>query len=659
MFTNQEGVTVYPDALAPGTEVGSWRVVERLGVGGYGAAYRVEDMARPGDFCVLKLALRAGDERAEREVVLMMTRAVHPNVVRFHGCARWPHPKDGLLGIVMDWVPGSPLHLWAETVGSTFRELAKVGGKVALAMGALHERGVFHRDLKPEHIIIRESDGEPVLLDFGAAWYEGAIPLTSGTLPPGTMQMRSPEAVLFLWRNHKDRGAHYPFQRTDDLYALGICLYRAVTGHYPFPEAMPDLAQYAIVHHRPPAPRDFNRRVPRALSDLIMRLLAKKPEERYQSGGELNEALVAAVAFGDPKQWDAAIFDWEEVAPEKEGDKPQRRIRRPAWPTRPVTPPPPKLVIPPPLPPFHPPRRGRRGRARGQSAPELEQAGRVTPEPARTAARRRMGFVLGGLLGLGGVLLLAEGLAPRARVEPPPPEVLSASHPTRQPISGQEVAPPWSPLEIERAATPTPVEDTPAAAAPLAVSPKDDAPVKKQKTSISQKDNTKSGKTAVYGACAGLVGVAFQACVSAQQAIPVSPRPPPQECPAEAVKAMTDTLGIPIGRKLRNLELAEIGAQKRLPVREGLVSVTAGPPYGGEAHKSLPKGTVLTGQFYFGEGRVYGRFTEARLPSGDTFKVCMQVFEGDKLGVEMEPGSTADHVLLWSRLEVEAVRRFD
>ena len=74
-----------PDALPPGTRVGRWRVVDRLGVGGQGAVYRVEDLDHPGDFHALKLALYVRDARAEREVVLMMTRAAHPLVVRLHG----------------------------------------------------------------------------------------------------------------------------------------------------------------------------------------------------------------------------------------------------------------------------------------------------------------------------------------------------------------------------------------------------------------------------------------------------------------------------------------------------------------------------------------------------------------------------------------------
>ncbi|ATB27695.1 protein kinase domain-containing protein [Melittangium boletus] len=149
----------------------------------------------------------------------------------------------------------------------------------------MHARGVLHRDLKPEHIVVRASDGQPVLLDFGAGWYEGAAPLTTGALPPATLYLLSPEAVRFLWSSAERPGTHYVFQPTDDLYALGVCLYRATTGHYPFSEWLPaDVLQSAIVHVRPLEPARVNPRVPRALSDVIVRLLAKEPRERYRSG---------------------------------------------------------------------------------------------------------------------------------------------------------------------------------------------------------------------------------------------------------------------------------------------------------------------------------------------------------------------------------------
>jgi serine/threonine protein kinase len=329
--------------LEPGTQVGRWRVVKRLGVGGQGAVYLVEDVNRPGDFFALKLALYARDGRAEREVALMMSRAVHPHVVGFHGCVRWPHPREGYLGFVMDWVPGLALDVWAETEGTTFRQLAVAGAAVARTLGELHARGVLHRDLKPEHILIRESDGQPVLLDFGVGWYEGAAPLTTGPLPPATLHQLTPEAVRFLWKSPERPGARYAFQPTDDLYALGICLYRATTGHQPFSEWLPaDLLQMAIIEARPAAPALVNPRVPRTLSDVIVRLLAKDPSERYPSGAELHAALSAAAA-GEEAAWDANIFEWGEVSPTQEGGIPERHLLRPprpkpSWSARPSAP---------------------------------------------------------------------------------------------------------------------------------------------------------------------------------------------------------------------------------------------------------------------------------------------------------------------------------
>ncbi|OJH36475.1 serine/threonine protein kinase [Cystobacter ferrugineus] len=343
MTTSPGAVRQYPEALAPGTRVGRWRVVERLGVGGQGAVYRVEDMDHPGNFYALKLALYARDGRAEREVELMMNRAAHPHVVGFHGCARWPHPREGCLGFVMDWVPGLALDVWAEKEGTTFRQLTTVGAMVARALGELHERGVLHRDLKPEHILVRESDGQPVLIDFGVGWYEGAAPLTTGPLPPATLHQLTPEAVRFLWKSPGHPGARYAFQPGDDLYALGVCLYRAATGYQPFSEGLPaDLLQMAIIEARPMAPALVNPRVPRALSDVIARLLSKAPSERYPSGAALHEALVAAARSEEPA-WDASIFDWEEVPPAQEGGRPERRLVRPPRPK-------PSWSAPPPVP---------------------------------------------------------------------------------------------------------------------------------------------------------------------------------------------------------------------------------------------------------------------------------------------------------------------
>src|SRR5690242_5816731 len=146
-----------------------------------------------------------------------MEKAVHPNVVRFHGCGRWPDPLEGHTYHVMDRVPGLPLDTWAETLNPSFLAFAEVGAKLAGALGELHGRGVFHRDVKPDNILIRETDGAPVLVDFGVGDYMGAAPLTSTPLPPGTPHLRSPEAMRFWLERGPRSGESYEAGSADDL----------------------------------------------------------------------------------------------------------------------------------------------------------------------------------------------------------------------------------------------------------------------------------------------------------------------------------------------------------------------------------------------------------------------------------------------------------
>jgi serine/threonine-protein kinase len=499
MVRHAENFQVYPEALGPGTEVGPWRVVERLGVGGCGAVYRVEDMARPGEFYALKLALRPGDERAEREVALLMIKAVHRNVVRFHACGRWPHPQTGYLYFVMDWVDGRPLDTWAEEVNPSFRELAQAAGKVALALDALHGAGVLHRDLKPAHILIRKSDGEPVIIDFGIGDYAGAATLTEQTVPPGTLLLRSPESVRFHRENHGRPGARYAYQPTDDLYALGICLYRAVTGHFPFPPHLPpDMLYIYIEGQWPPAPADFNRRTPQALSDIIMRLLAKRPDERYPTGAELHAALLAAASFGRPAAWDAPLFAWQEIqgTQSEPGDAPSRRILRPDWPTWSATPPAPRQVIVPVL-----------SFLRRQAGREPAAATQPPPAAALPPGKRRLrvptvpgAVMVACLLGLAAWKLRTSGPWP-----PSGARQLTAPHADVATLPAprvREVAPVGALPEAVPVTAPPAVEATAVAAAPPAALSKEDSTVMKQPKPRAS-SLKKVGRTAmgVAGAC--------------------------------------------------------------------------------------------------------------------------------------------------------------
>lgn len=616
-----------PEALPMGTEVGHWSVVAPLGAGGYGATYEVEDIHHPGVMLALKLALRSGDARAEREVVLLMDKAVHPNVVRIHGHGRWPDPVEGHTYHVMDLVRGLPMDVWAETRNPAFLRLAEVGAKMARALGELHARGVLHRDVKPENILIREPDEEPVLVDFGIGVYEGAAPLTPAPLPPGTPHLRSPEAMRFWLERNKHSGAPYEVGAADDLYALGVSLYRAATGHYPFkPEVLGNFLVVAIASQRAPVPRSVNRRMPRALSDVLLRMLAKDPKERYRDGAEVHDALMAAAAFGRRARWETSLFEWEEIPAAREGEAPGRHIRRPALPTRLETPPAPAVRL-----------------AEGDS-PSRRRRGRTGAAAARESPRRSRdwpGKLLGVALGLGLAVAAVYGFRARLEVKPIRPV-------------GHEMARAPESSQTGSAAAPLLSESTPAAVASRATSSEEETSVKTKQ----QKSPTPKSKKTLRGLCAGAVAATQLACAGAQ----IAKGPGPETCPAGAMEAMTQTLGNlfsrasnPFHEEGPGVRLETEGDPRWLSVSEGDISVLMSDYWG-----ELPANTVLTGKMYFAQGRAFVRLTRAWTPQGTVFPICAELWEPTERGLELRPGSTRGEVQAFStNVIARPVRRFD
>ena len=630
-----ETLMVHPDALPPETLISGWRVLGKSGRGGFGAVYRVEDAARPGEVYALKMALRLGDPRAERETTLLLTKAIHPNIVRMHGHGRWPHPKEGYHYIVMDYVEGPNFIEWVESTNPTFHQMGAVLDKLALALGFLNENEAWHRDVKPENILVRSRDGEPILLDLSVADYEGADTLTDQPLPPGTPHFRSPEALRFNRQNWGRHGAHYEYRATDELYALGVTAYRALTGHWPFPLELPrELLEDAILWRVPPSPDTVNRRVPPSLARLVMRLLEKDPKARPQSGRELHEALVAASAFGEAAAWEAACFGWE--------DEPQglhRRIHRPE----------PPALLAPPLPPTAP--------AKAYETPHLEEglarAAPIIDESPRhgTHVSRhvlRLGALMGGLALLvgAGLILAVVSLFPTPRVGPG-----LHARPTHE-VASQAESP-----QASRAAAPPRAEATPAAAADPAALAQEPTPVKmKQDTRnplTAQRKPNKLKKAAVVATCLELSA----GCAGAQVK-PFEEEP----CPSEALAAM-EKLGLTenvsgalvLDIKQPDSKSGELGRYQDGPI----TSVFLGAEKG-----TLPPGTLLIGALKTYSKRktradldvTYGRYTEARTPDGERYPVCFLL--GNEDGVPQYEDSRPGAAVLPRTLPFFVVKRF-
>ncbi|HEX5746107.1 MAG TPA: serine/threonine-protein kinase [Archangium sp.] len=606
-----------PD-LPPGTSVNGAIIEELVDRGGYGTVYRARDKLS-GTLLALKFVpLHRAKQWAEREGTLAMYFQ-HKNLVRQVGFSYWPPVLPEFFCLKMLYVEGRPLDVWAwEENPDTLAVMGKMVG-VVRGLAVVHDEKVVHRDVKEANILVRDEDGEPVLLDFGAAKREGQATITEGMFPPGTPNYRSPEAWRFGLEHWNERRVTYRPGKADDQYALGVVLYRLLTRRFPFEVAWDDEASVnAAINKEPLPPHIVNPNVPQVVSDVCMKLLEKTPEKRYPSVLELGKELTHLLARADAS-WRVPLHDG------------------------------PRL-----------PRRGHRGAAERKKKPEAAappvEPIPATPTPATVAdvpvhamALQALRRAVVWMAVLVGAALAGWWLAQRWQPEPPPVALSSPSQ-TLKWLPGQEVAPSWPPPEAEQAAAPPPAKQTPAVVASLVTRPKDDA-LKKQQAPSPQGDTKQKGTLSPMAKwCVGAAAAANMACPGAQ----VRPGPAPEACPAGAVETMTNTLGLAV-EQTHTVRFPQWNIQNHpVPVREGSTSVELSGTWG-----KLKGGTVLQGRLYFGEGRIYGRFTEARTPTGDSYKVCLEMRQESKRGAEMEAGSGKDTANIFPVVDVMAVERFE
>ncbi|HYO68583.1 MAG TPA: protein kinase [Archangium sp.] len=297
---------LHPDHLKAGDMVGPWRIVQVLGRGGSSRVFKVERDGRPYSMKMALLPLTQSKEelseeayveeesayrRLAREAAALFTYASHPNLLAVYAVDFWPNPTRGYAFIVTDFVDGEDWHRWRWSKHPHAARLVEAFSSVVRTVGVLHARGVYHRDLKAENILIRRHDGRPFLIDFGTVRLPGALTKTLG-LPEGVLHLLPPELLAYTRTEAWKRGEPFHGGVAADLYALGALLYQGLTDLHPFDPELPDRELVAAISTLPPAaPHLLNPLVPRSLSDIAMRLLEKKPEDRYPNTDAVLQAL--------------------------------------------------------------------------------------------------------------------------------------------------------------------------------------------------------------------------------------------------------------------------------------------------------------------------------------------------------------------------------
>ncbi|HEX4682656.1 MAG TPA: serine/threonine-protein kinase [Gemmatimonadaceae bacterium] len=279
-----------PFAEAIGTH---YAIKKLIGQGGMGLVYLARDKRLDRLVAIKTLLPQLAADASVRERFLRETRTAgamaHPNIVPIHGA-------DELAGyafFVMGFVDGESLAAHVRSEGRLQpHTLAGYLHDVASALAHAHARGIVHRDIKAENILIDRATGRALVTDFGIARLADAQPLTATGQLLGTVYYVSPEQV-----------SGEPIDARSDLYSLGVVGFLALTGRFPFDS---DVASAVLVAHvTKPAPRvaSINPNlpaVPAPLAAIIDRLLAKKPAERFGTAEELLTALDGVLEQLDP-----------------------------------------------------------------------------------------------------------------------------------------------------------------------------------------------------------------------------------------------------------------------------------------------------------------------------------------------------------------------
>jgi len=270
--------------LAAGARLGGrYRILEVLGIGGMGMVYQAEDEQLGLTIAVkiLRPDLVEGEELRERfkQELLLARQVSHPNVVRIHDIG-----NDGdLVFLTMDFVPGRSLReLLAEEQRLPPERAIEIARQLALALGAAHQAGVVHRDLKPGNVLVDESGGalRAAITDFGVARSLSGSRRTQPGTVLGTLGYLSPEQA---------RGE--AVDGRSDLYALGLLLYEMLTGELPFSAATEAEMLAQRWSGATPDLRWADGRVPKPLRSLIERLLAHDPARRPADAAEVVREL--------------------------------------------------------------------------------------------------------------------------------------------------------------------------------------------------------------------------------------------------------------------------------------------------------------------------------------------------------------------------------
>ncbi len=262
-----------------GERVGDYEILAALGAGGMGRVYKVRNVIsnREEAMKILLPDFASDPELAARFMAEIRTLATleHPGITQLRTAFR----SQNQFVMVMEFVEGATLEKLATQSRIPLHRILDYSNQILAALGYAHRRGVTHRDIKPANIMIT-AHGLVKLMDFGIAKSANDVQLTRPGTTLGSAYYMSPEQV---------RGVD--IDGRSDIYSFGVMLYELLTGRKPFVADSSYSLLNAHLHEIPTSPLEVNPAISQELNDVVLRAMAKLPEDRFQTAEEFRDAI--------------------------------------------------------------------------------------------------------------------------------------------------------------------------------------------------------------------------------------------------------------------------------------------------------------------------------------------------------------------------------
>jgi len=266
-----------------GKVVDNYRIIENLGIGGMGVVFKAIHIKLDKLFALKMIA--PGLAMNENFIKRFQTEAKalakfeDPNIVRIYDL----RSESDQWFIVMEYVDGfNLLDIIRKDGAFPLQNALAMLKQILTAMGHAHKAGIIHRDLKPNNVMIT-TDGKVKITDFGLAKDQTSMTTTLSITSGGTLYYMSPEHV---------RGFQFTDKRSD-IYSIGMTFYEMITGTVPFKNMDSDFdIRESIIRKETKKPTTFNPKIPPDLETIVMKSIAKEPDDRYQSTEEMLKAVL-------------------------------------------------------------------------------------------------------------------------------------------------------------------------------------------------------------------------------------------------------------------------------------------------------------------------------------------------------------------------------